>query len=171
MLTLHDYWRSGAAYRVRIALNLKGLQYRQVAHDLRLGEQAAPDYAELNPQKLIPALDTGNGVITQSLAIIEWLDQQYPQSPLLPADPLQRAQVRAMAAALVTDTHPLHNLRVLNQLRQQLGADDAQVKQWIGHWIGEGFSALEVLIDRHGGRHAFGDQPTLVESCLVPKVF
>ena len=158
MIRLHDYWRSGAAYRVRIALHLKGIAYDIAAHDLRCGDQRAPDYLAVNPQGLVPALDTGTATLTQSLAILEWLDERYPAVPLLPADAESRAIVRGMAQIVCCDIHPLNNLRVLTALRRDLGASEEQVEAWIGRWIGEGFAALEVLIARHGGAYAFGDQ-------------
>jgi len=171
MIRLHDYWRSGAAYRVRIALHLKGIAYDIAAHDLRCGDQRAPDYLAVNPQGLVPALDTGTATLSQSLAILEWLEERYPAVPLLPADAESRAIVRGMAQIVCCDIHPLNNLRVLTALRRDLGASEEQVEAWIGRWIGEGFAALEVLIARHGGAYAFGDQPGLVDCCLVPQVY
>lgn len=170
-LRLHGYWRSSAAYRVRIALNLKGLAYEQQAHDLRADEQRSPAYLALNPQGLVPALETPHGVLTQSSAIIEWLDEAYPDPPLLPADPAGRAAVRAMAMIVACDIHPLGNLRVLRHLRHELGRDQEQVQAWAGHWIAEGFAALEAMIARHGGRYAFGDSLTLADCHLVPQVY
>lgn len=170
-LRLHGYWRSTAAYRVRIGLNLKGLVYEQAPHDLRTGQQRDPGYLALAPQGLVPALETGGGVFPQSLAILEWLEERFPAPPLLPADPDQRAVVRCMAALVACDIHPLNNLRVLNALRADLHADPAQVEAWIARWIGEGFAALEQLVARHGGAFAFGDAPTLADCCLVPQVY
>ena len=170
-MRLHDYWRSGAAYRVRIALNLKGVPYEQVSHDLRIGEQAAPDYAALNPQKLVPALEIGGAVLIQSSAIIEWLDEVYPDPPLLPTDPIARVQARGMAQLVVSDIHPIVNLRVQKMLRTGLSATDEQVGLWMRHWIADGFEALEALVGRDGGRFAFGDTPTLVDCCLVPQLY
>ena len=170
-LVLHTYWRSGAAWRVRIALALKGIAAAQVPHDLRLGEQALPAYRAIQPQGLVPALDTGAGVLTQSLAILEWLEEVYPDPPLLPADPVRRAQVRAIAQTIACDIHPLHNLRVLQALRQSFGADEAQVERWIARWIGDGLAALEPRVAAHGGPFAFGDAPTLAECCLVPQIY
>ena len=169
-LTLHDYWRSGAAWRVRIALNLKGLDYRQVAHNLRTGEQRDPAYLALNPQALIPALETDGGVLTQSLAILEWLEETHPAPPLLPEGATARAQVRAMAGLVACDIHPLNNLRVLSSLRDDLGAGDAASEAWIARWIATGFAALETIIARHGGAYAYGDAPTMADCCLVPQV-
>ena len=171
MITLHGYWRSTASYRVRIALGLKGLEYAQVTHDLRAGAQREADYLALSAQGLVPALDTDGTVLTQSLAIIEFLDEQWPARPLLPADPTGRATVRAMAQVVACDIHPLNNLRVLTALRQDLGANDAAVSRWIARWISEGFAALETLIARHGGRFAYGDTPGLADCCLVPQLY
>ena len=171
MIRLHSYWRSTAAYRVRIALNLKGLDYQQVTHDLRAGEQASAAYAAINPQKLIPTLETDELVLTQSLAIMEWLDERHPEPPLLPSPANDRALVRAMAQTIASDIHPLNNLRVLNLLRSEFGADDAAVSGWIAGWIASGFEALETMIRRYGGEFAFGDAPTLADCCLVPQVY
>ena len=169
-ITLHDYWRSGAAWRVRIALNLKGLDYAQVPHNLRTGEQRDPAYRAINPQALIPALEADGAVLTQSLAILEWLEETQPSPPLLPADPLDRAHVRAMAAIVACDIHPLNNLRVLNSLSDDLGAAEGASHAWIARWIAPGFAALETMIARHGGLYAFGDTPTFADCCLVPQV-
>lgn len=170
-LTLHGYWRSGAAWRVRIALALKGLAYEQVPHDLRTGAQGHADYRALNPQGLVPALDIGGAVLMQSLAMIEWLEETFPTPALLPDDALGRARVRAMAQVIACDIHPLNNLRVLQSLRADLDADKAAVAAWIARWIGAGFAALEGLIGQHGGDFAHGDAPGLVECCLVPQVY
>ena len=171
MILLHSYWRSTAAYRVRIALNLKRLDYQQITHDLRAGEQASGANAAINPQKLIPTLEADELVLTQSLAIIEWLDERHPEPPLLPRSVNDRAIIRAMAQTIASDIHPLNNLRVLNRLRADFGADDAAVSGWIAGWIASGFEALEVMIAQHGGRFAFGDAPTLADCCLVPQVY
>ena len=171
MITLHSYWRSTASYRVRIALGLKGLDYAQVTHDLRAGEQRAAGFMALAPQGLVPALETDGAVLTQSLAIIEWLDETFPAPALLPADREGRAVVRAMAQVVACDIHPLNNLRVLTALREDFGAHEAAVSRWIGHWIAEGFAALETLVARHGGRFAYGDMPGLADCCLVPQMF
>lgn len=169
-ITLHDYWRSGAAWRVRIALNLKGLDYAQVPHNLRTGEQRDPAYLALNPQALIPTVEADGAVLTQSLAIMEWLEETHAEPPLLPHDPLGRAHVRAMAAIVACDIHPLNNLRVLTSLRDDLGADDAASSAWIARWMNAGFVALEAMIARHGGAFAYGDTPTFADCCLVPQV-
>lgn len=174
---LHGYWRSTASYRVRIALALKGVGHEQVTHDLRTGAQRAPAFLALNPQGLVPALELDGeregeaAVLTQSPAILEWLDEVYPQTPLLPGDALGRATVRAMAGLICCDIHPLNNLRVLQALRQDFGASESQVSAWIARWIGMGFDALEVLIARHGGDFAFGDAATLADCCLIPQVY
>lgn len=170
MMRLHGYWRSGAAWRVRIALHLKGLPYEQAPHDLRTGEQRDPSFLALNPQGLVPALEADGLVLTQSLAIIEWLDERFPASPLLPADPGARATVRAMAGLIACDIHPLNNLRVLKALETDFGADRAAREGWIAHWIGEGFAALEPMIARHGAGFAFGDVPGMADCFLVPQV-
>lgn len=170
-MKLHDYWRSTASYRVRIALNLKGLAYDRAPHDLRRAEQREEAYLALNPQGLVPALETGSWVLTQSLAILEWLEETYPEPPLLPPDPDDRAIVRAMAAIVACDIHPLNNLRVLDTLRGPLRASEDQVLAWISRWIGDGFAALEPLVARHGGRFAFGDTPTYADCCLVPQLY
>lgn len=170
-LLLHTYWRSGAAWRVRIALSLKGLDHDVLAHDLRIGAQRQESYLALNPQGLVPALEIDGRSIGQSLAIMEWLDERFPQAPLLPSSDLDRAMVRVMAQTIACDIHPLNNLRVLTCLRQAMGAGEEQVSAWIAHWIHEGFHALEIYVQRHGGRFAFGDAPTMADCCLVPQVY
>jgi maleylpyruvate isomerase len=170
-LVLHDYWRSTASFRVRIALNLKGLSYRQVGHDLRNGGQRAPDYLALNPQGLVPALETGDVTIAQSAAILEWLEERHPDPPLLPADADGRAIVRSMAMSIACDIHPLNNLRVQTYLRETLHCGDAQIRDWIATWMREGFTALETLVARHGGRFSYGDNPTMADCYLVPQIY
>ena len=170
-MILHNYWRSGTSYRTRIALNLKGLAYEQRAYDLRAGAQNEPAYKALNPQMLVPTLEVEGMLLTQTPAILEWLEERFPEPPLLPGGPEARAMVRAMAALIGCDVHPLGNLRVLAQLRTQFGADSTAVKQWVARWIGDGFAALETLIARHGGMFAYGDSPTLVECYLVPQLY
>jgi maleylpyruvate isomerase len=170
-LKLHGYWRSGAAYRVRIALNYKDLTYVQVSHDLLAGEQRHPDYLARAPQGLVPLLEANGFAVGQSLAIIEWLDEKYPDPPLLPVGPNNRAIVRAMTAAVACDIHPINNLRVLNTLRSQFDASRDQVTGWIQHWIGEGFAALEQMVALHGGDFAYGNHPTMADCFLVPQYY
>lgn len=170
-LILHGYWRSSAAYRVRIALGLKGLDYDQVTHDLRIGAQRAPDYLALAPHGLVPAVEWRDAALIQSPAILEWIEARWPTPALLPDDPEQAATVRAMAAIIGCDIHPLNNLRVLDALRQDLGASTDQVKGWASRWIGQGFAALEVLAERHGKGFLFGDRPTLADCYLVPQLY
>jgi len=170
-MILHGYWRSSAAYRVRIGMALKGLIYDQSAHDLRLNEQKTTDYLALNPQGLVPALEVDGQVVTQSAAILEWLEETYPQPALLPADALDRARVRAMAALIASDIHPLNNLRVLKRLREDFALDQAGIDAWAGHWIAPGFDALEVLVTRDGAGWCFGDTPTLADCYLVPQLY
>ncbi len=171
-IALHGYYRSSAAFRVRIALNLKGLAYRQVPHHLRKGEQRSPDYLALNPQGLVPALTIDGLLLTQSLAIIDYLDETRGTPPLLPQAPADRALVRAMAQLVACDIHPIDNLRVLTYLRGVLDQDEAAVKAWYNHWIATGFAALEAVLarDPRCGRFCFGDAPGLADICLVPQV-
>jgi len=169
-LLLHGYWRSGTSYRTRIALELKGLEYDQLGIDLRAGDQHSDAFRALNPQGLVPALEHDGGVLTQSPAIIEWLEERYPEPPLMPRDPDRRAQVRAMAAIVGCDIHPLNNLRVLKAIRA-LGADDAGADAWAGRWISAGFDALESLIWRHGDGWSYGGAPGLVDCYLIPQVY
>jgi maleylpyruvate isomerase len=171
MLLLHDYWRSTAGYRVRIALGLKGLAYERAPHNLLAGEQADPAYRAINPQGLIPALAADGIVITQSMAILEWLEERHPAPPLLPVPAEDRAIVRGMATAITADIHPLNNLRVLKQLRHKHGAEQPAIDGWIAHWMAEGFSALETLVTRHGDGFAFGATPTIADCVLVPQFY
>jgi maleylacetoacetate isomerase len=168
---LHGYWRSGTSYRTRIALELKGLAYDQAGVDLRAGDQRGAAYRALNPQGLVPALEIDGHVLTQSPAILEWLEERFPEPPLLPSDAFARAEVRAMAAIVACDIHPLNNLRVQKAIKQDLGADDAQAAAWSARWITAGFEALEQLIERRGDGWAFDDAPTLADCCLVPQVY
>lgn len=171
-MKLHGYFRSSAAFRVRIALNLKGLAYESVSHHLRKGEQRAPGFLKLNPMGLVPALEDGPNALTQSLAIIEYLDETHPEPPLLPKSPVERARVRALALSIACDIHPLNNLRVLNYLKNDLKLSDAQHDAWYRHWIVEGFKGLEGMLQTGGtGRFCHGDAPTLADICLVPQVF
>ncbi|MEG3163219.1 maleylacetoacetate isomerase [Sphingomonas sp. PB2P19] len=170
-MILHGYWRSSAAYRVRIALALKGVAYDHATHDLRIGAQAEPEYRLIAPQGLVPAIEADGDVLTQSPAILEWLEERYPAPALLPAGLHDRAVVRAMAATIACDIHPINNLRVLQTLRRDFGADEAAVTAWIARWIADGFAALEVQIARHGDGFAFGATPTIADCCLVPQVY
>lgn len=170
-MILHGYWRSGASYRVRIALNLKGLAFDNAAHDLRKGEQKATDYVALNPQGMVPALQHGDLVLTQSPAILEWLEETHPEPALLPKAANERATVRAMAALIGCDIHPLNNLRVLKAIRSEFNADQAAVDAWAAGWITPGFDALEALVARHGAGWSFGDAPTLVDCYLIPQMY
>jgi|SRR5450756_585077 len=168
-MKLHGYFRSSASYRVRIALNLKGLSAEHLPHHLRKGEQCTPSYLAINPQGLVPTLENDAGaILTQSLAIIEWLDETHPEPPLLPEDPLSRAKVRAFAMALACDTHPVQNLKVLARLRQ-LGLAEEKVTEWAAWANREGLSACETLIAHEPGPFCFGAQPTMADLCLVPQ--
>jgi maleylpyruvate isomerase len=168
-MKLHGYFRSSASYRVRIALNLKGLGADHLPHHLRKGEQRAPSYLAINPQGLVPTLQIDGAVITQSLAIIEWLDETHPAPPLLPKDPLRRGHVRAFAQVLACDTHPLQNLKVLARLRE-LGLPEEQVTGWAAWANREGLTACEALIAREAGPFCFGETPTMADLCLVPQL-
>jgi maleylpyruvate isomerase len=169
-MKLHGYFRSSASYRVRIALNLKGLSAEHLSHHLRKGEQRAPDYLAINPQGLVPTLqDDGGAVLTQSLAIIEWLDEIHPTPPLLPKEALRRALVRAFAQAIACDIHPVQNLKVLSRLRE-LGLGEDKVSEWAAWANREGLSACEKLIAHEAGPFCFGDAPTLADLCLVPQL-
>ena len=170
-MILYDYFRSSAAYRVRIALNLKGLGTERRFVHLRRGEQRDPAYLELNPQGLVPMLSVGSRRLTQSLAIIEYLEEKHPAPALLPLTPEDRAWVRSIALAIACDIHPLNNLRVLKYLGKELGIDEPRRDEWYRHWVVEGFDALEAqLQERATGRFCFGDAPTLADVCLVPQV-
>ena len=169
-MRLHGYFRSSAAYRVRIALNLKGLAAEHLPHHLRKGEQCAPSYLAINPQGLVPTLENEAGaILTQSLAIIEWLDETHPEPPLLPKDPLRRAKVRAFALAVACDIHPVQNLKVLARLRQ-LGLPEEKVTEWSA-WVNrEGLAACEALIADESGPFCFSAMPTIADLCLVPQL-
>jgi maleylpyruvate isomerase len=169
-MKLHGYFRSSASYRVRIALNLKGLSADQLAYHLRKGEHCTPTYLAINPQGLVPTLQDDRGaILTQSLAIIEWLEETHPEPPLLPKDPLRRARVRAFALAVACDVHPVQNLKVLARLRQ-LGLPEEQVTGWAA-WVNrEGLSACETLIADEPGPFCFGEAPTMADLCLVPQL-
>lgn len=169
-MKLHGYFRSAAAYRVRIALNLKGLPTEHLPHHLRKGEQCAPAFLAINPQGFVPALENDAGaILTQSLAIVEWLDETHPEPALLPKDPLRRAKARAFAMALACDTHPVQNLKVLNRLRA-LGLPEETVTEWAA-WVNrEGLAACEALIADEQGPFCFGATPTIADICLVPQL-
>lgn len=169
-MILHGYFRSTASWRVRIALGLKGLEAVQVAHHLRKGEQRAPAYLALNPQGLLPSLVTDDGaVLTQSLAIIEYLDEIAPEPALLPADPVLKAKVRAVAQAVACDIHPVQNLKVLQRLRE-LGLGEELVQAWASTTIEEGLDAVDRLLADQPGPFAFGDAPSLADLCIVPQL-
>ena len=172
-MKLYTLARSSAAYRVRIALNLKGIAYEPITTPLLENAHRRPDYLALNPQGLIPTLDIDGTVLSQSLAIIEYLDEIYPTPALLPADPLGRARVRSMALAVACDIHPLNNLRVLGYLRRELGQDENAVSTWYRHWIAEGFRALELQASEHSSTRQcmYGAQVSLADICLVPQMF
>jgi maleylpyruvate isomerase len=169
-MKLHSYFRSSASYRVRIALQLKGLAYETHSHHLRRGEQDAPEYRALHPQGYVPALETDGGdVLIQSLAICEYLDETHPQPPLLPTDPIQRARVRAFAQVICCDIHPIQNLKVLRRLKSSGFSEDA-VNQWAAQIISEGFDACEKLIANEPGPYCFGNTVSLADVCLIPQL-
>lgn len=173
-LVFHGYFRSSSSYRCRIAFNLKGIAPEtRAVHLLKDGgEQKSEAFRALNPQMLVPAIETGDGVLTQSPAILEWLDEVWPDPPLLPAEPFARAEVRAFAAIIGCDIHPLHNLRVLDHLRGRFGQDQAGVEAWCRRWIGDGLAACEALVQRRAAtRFAFGAAPGMAEVYLVPQLF
>ncbi|WGL16867.1 maleylacetoacetate isomerase [Microbulbifer bruguierae] len=170
-MELHGYFRSSASYRVRIALNLKGLDYEYHPVNLLKGEQQESEYRQLNPQGLVPALIEGGDVLTQSLAILEWLEEQYPEPSLLPRNALDRARVRALAYNVACDIQPVQNLRILKYLQSELGASDTQKVAWIRHWIDGGFQALEIQLDGLSGEFVSGSEPGLFECCLIPQIY
>lgn len=174
-IRLYAYWRSSASYRVRIALNLKGLAYETVPVSLAPGvaEHRRDDYRMRNPQMLVPFLEDGDFGTGQSMAIMEYLEEAYPDPPLLPPEPESRAAVRAFCNAICCDIHPLNNLRVLEYLKDELGASDGERNTWYAHWVREGFRAAEIVAATHapGGPFVFGAVPTLADACLVPQVF
>jgi maleylacetoacetate isomerase len=172
-MKLYGYFRSSAAFRVRIALNLKKLDYESAFIHLRRGDQRQPGFLDVNPQGLVPALENDDALLIQSLPIIEYLDETYPSPPLLPRDAKGRARVRALAAIVACDIHPINNLRVLRYLLRPLGHDEATVETWYNHWIAEGFGALERLLagDGRTGQFCHGDTPGLADVVLVPQVF
>lgn len=168
---LYDYWRSSAAYRVRIALNLKGVDYESRQIDLREDQQKSDEYRALNPQGLVPMLEIDGQRLTQSIAIIAYLDLRYPNQPLIPASAAERAHVTAMAMAIACDIHPLNNLRVLKYLKNELKHSQDEVDIWSRHWIREGLPALEAMAAPRAGKFLFGDAPTGADVCLVPQLY
>ena len=168
-MKLHGYFRSSASYRVRIALNLKGLSAEHLSHHLRKGEQRAADYLAINPQGFVPTVQGDGANLTQSLAIIEWLDETHPEPPLLPKEPLRRARVRAFAQVIACDTHPIQNLKILGRLRE-LGLAEEKVTDWAAWANREGLTACEKLIAHEAGPFCFGDVPTIADLCLVPQL-
>jgi maleylacetoacetate isomerase len=170
-IILYDYYRSSAAYRVRIALNLKGVEYQSRPVDLRTGEQKGEAYKSANPQGLVPMLEIDGQRLTQSVAIITYLDQRFPVPPLMSTSIQDQAHVRALALAVACDIHPLNNLRVLKYLKSELGHSQDEIDRWYAHWIVEGLDALEVLAAPRSGKFLFEDSPTLADVCLVPQLY
>ena len=171
-MKLYGFFRSSAAFRVRIALNLKGLAYDSVSIHLRRNDQAKPDYGSVNPQGLVPALEIDGHTLTQSLAIVEYLDEIHPDPPLLPQAPADRARVRALAEIVACDIHPVNNLRVLRYLARSFGRDETDIAAWFNHWISTGFEAIEALLvsDARTGAFCHGERPGLADVALVPQV-
>ena len=170
-IVLHDYFRSSASYRVRIALNLKGVEYEQHSVSLADGAQKSAEYRALNPQGFVPMLEIDGQRLTQSLSIIVYLDQRFPEPPLLPRDPGEGAHVRSLALAVACDIHPLNNLRVLKYLKAELGQEQEAVDAWYRHWVTEGLAALEAAAASKAGRFLYGDTPTLADVCVVPQLY
>jgi maleylpyruvate isomerase len=173
-ILLFDYWRSSAAYRVRIALNLKGVHYESRAINLLPGadQQLSAEYLLINPQGRVPMLSTARGEVVQSMAILEWLDETYPDPPLLPADAWERAEARAFAFTIACDVHPLNNLSTQRQIRAQWGNDPAGLSEWGQFWVRRGLEVLEAsLANRPRSRYAFGDKPSLADICLIPQLY
>jgi maleylpyruvate isomerase len=171
-MKLYGFFRSGTSHRLRIALNLKNLGYEQVAVDLQRDGHLTPQFSAINPQRLVPALDVEGRILTQSPAIIEWLEERYPTPPLLPSDPWQRAEVRALAAIVGCDIHPINNKRVLERVRHSFGANEGAINEWCALWISTGFDAFEGLLRARGskGPFSFGDTPTIADVYLVPQM-
>lgn len=170
---LHSYFRSSTSFRLRAALNLKGIETEYRAHHLRFGEQRSPAYLKLNPQGLVPSLELPDGtVLTQSMAIIEYLDETVPEPPLLPEDPVARAQARAMAQMIACEIHPVNNLKILSYLKTEFGAGEEAVANWFRHWVAETFAPLESILAARPSSHAFccGDAPGLADICLAAQV-
>lgn len=172
-MKLYTYFRSSAAFRVRIALNLKRVAYEPVFVHLAKGEHRKPDYARVNPQGLVPTLELDDGQrLVQSLAIIEWLDERYPTPRLVPSDAFERARVRSIAYLIACEIHPLNNLRVLQHLKRTLGQNEEGINDWYRHWIGDGLGKVEAELARPGtGKFSHGDAPSLADCCLVPQIF
>ncbi|MEW5880197.1 MAG: maleylacetoacetate isomerase [Pseudomonadota bacterium] len=172
-MRLYNAWRSSASFRVRIALNLKGLPFEYVPVHLVKGEQFVAAFTALNPSQLVPVLEHDGHALTQSLAIIEYLEEKYPQPPLLPHDPLERAYVRSVALAIACDIHPLNNLRVLRYLVKTLGVSEEAKNAWYRHWVEQGLAQLEarLVAERRTGRYAFGNEVTIADVCIVPQIF
>jgi maleylacetoacetate isomerase len=172
-MKFYGYFRSSAAYRCRIAFNLKDVQPTFESVHLRSGKQQSAEFLQLNPQGLVPALDVDGRLLTQSLSIIEWLDETHPAPPFLPKDAFDRAHVRALALSIACDIHPLQNLRVLNYLKAELGQTQAATDIWCRHWIEPGLAAFETTLVNSGtaGTFCFGDTPSLADICLVPQIF
>jgi len=173
MMKLYGYYRSSAAYRVRIALQIKGLEWQSVPVNLLTGEQKDQTYGQINSQGLVPTLAAEDKLLIQSLAIIEWLDDEFPQVALLPKDFIDKAQVRALAYQVAMEIHPLNNLRVVKYLKNDLALDESQKMQWYRHWIAQGFTALELSLQQVNcqGQFCFGSSPTLADVCLIPQVY
>ena len=171
-MKLYTYFRSSAAFRVRIALNLKGLKYEPVFVHLAKGEHRQPQYAQVNPQALLPTLELDDGTrLTQSLAIIEWLEEKHPTPPLLPKDPFAKARVRSLSYLVASEIHPLNNLRVLQHLKRVLGQTQEQIDTWYRYWIADGLAKLEAELAGSSGKFCHGDSPGMADCCLVPQIF
>lgn len=173
MLRLYGYWRSSAAYRLRIALNLKAIPYEAISVNIAPESSAQKEdaFKALNPQMRVPVLETGAGALTQSMAILEWLEEAYPETPILPSTPFERARCRAFADVIACDVHPLNNLSVLQAIKHELGADQDQVSAWYADWILRGFAALETVAATRDGVFLFDEHPGLAEICLVPQIY
>lgn len=173
MLKVYDYWRSSASYRLRIALELKGVAFQSVSIDLhpKVKQHLSDAYRALNPQMRVPAIEIDGQVIGQSTAILEWIEETWPEPHLLPADPVLRLKARAFAHTITSDVHPLNNPSVLARLREEFGADQAAIDRWYSDWIRRGFEALEVSVEAVTSPFLFGDQPSLAEVCLIPQIY